>query len=246
MPWAINKFADITLNQPLVLQKPSKWSPETPSYWQNYSRQSPTSGPSLSIPSPQEPEFSDTFDHPEADEPNDDALRSIPSRKKLSELMGIEHNDKGLKQKLRRCVEEFCVQRNVKFDKSWNLYSVEMLWPLVKACTLYMNRSILTGKKPWTRSTTLHVMHAICLDKVRNNNSRAQAARKRRAKKLRSEGAHIYDSKISGILGPREPAISERVVEGLEDSDDQRLSLGLHGAAPSFSSIENFPFPWSN
>ena len=110
----------------------------------------------------------------------------IPNRKELCRLMGVEYTNKSRMEFLRSVVIRFCSSHGLELDKSWRKYSMDTLWPLVKGCTSYMNRVHLSGATPWTRTTTQHVMRAICMDCVRNANSKERAAAKRSMKRSMS------------------------------------------------------------
>jgi len=114
------------------------------------------------------------------------SVGKTPDRKELARLMGVPYDDKPSKTYLRGKVKAY-VLRHIDMSKAFTEYDyADVLYPIIRSCTSYMNREILTPKQlePWTKTITQHVIHAVFEDTRRNEGSKVVEAGKRKQKAM--------------------------------------------------------------
>jgi len=111
-----------------------------------------------------------------------------PSRRELARMMGVEYSDRIQKTYLRGKVKGY-VMRYIDMSKTYSEHSYpEVMYPIVKGCTSYMNREVLAARNlQWTRTTTQHVIHSVIGDTRRNKASTVQSSQKRKEKLERAQ-----------------------------------------------------------
>jgi hypothetical protein len=107
----------------------------------------------------------------------------VISRRKLAEIMGVDYYDKVRKIQLRGKVKDY-VLRYIDMSKPYSAYNYsDVMYPIIRGCTKYMNNDILPGNTTWTKGTTQFVIKAIFEDARRNKGSKEKSAAKRKEKR---------------------------------------------------------------
>jgi hypothetical protein len=109
-----------------------------------------------------------------------------PGRRELAQMMGVDYSDRIQKTYLRGKVKGYVI-RFIDMSKTYSDYSYpEVMYPIVKGCTSYMNREVLAARNlQWTRTTTQHVIHSVIGDTRRVKGSMVQTSQKRQEKRAR-------------------------------------------------------------
>lgn len=104
-----------------------------------------------------------------------------PGRRELAEMMGVAYEDKAGKTRIRAAVKGYLLTY-MDMSKPFSQYSYpEVMYPIVRGCTAYMNREGLDKDLPrWTRTVTQHMIHSVLEDTRRNQGSKERSASKRK------------------------------------------------------------------
>ena len=107
----------------------------------------------------------------------------VISRRKLAEIMGVDYYDKVRKIQLRSKVKDY-VLCYIDMSKPYSAYNYsDVMYPIIRGCTKYMNNDILLGNTTWTKGTTQFVIKAIFDDIRWNDGSKEKSAAKRKEKR---------------------------------------------------------------
>lgn len=111
------------------------------------------------------------------------SLGGLPARRQLADSMSIAYSDGRAKRQLRNEVKQLFL-KYIDMSKPFTAYEYNTeIYPVVKACTAYMNREVLPPGQKWVKATTQHVIQTIFEDTRRNAGSRIVQAEKRDKKR---------------------------------------------------------------